>query len=269
MTPKIIVFAFALLAAVLWIGFNQARLERKLANLQAQNQQFALELSNRPVSALDGLKEAQARLAETELALNLAEQRLSALTAQLNSMQRRPQPMSRAPYIVEPMTRFTPVEHSPASSHSPNGELLSRGWGPEQLLGPPNTTQAGDISTAWASRNPDGGEEWLKLEYPQAVDLAEVRVRETYHPGAIVKVTAFFPNGQEVTLWEGRERAAQAPTESSFPVNGSVRASSVKIYLDTRLVPGWNEIDAVELVGRDGSRQWATSATASSTFAEQ
>jgi len=43
---------------------------------------------------------------------------------------------------------------------------------------------------------------------------------------------------------------------------------SVKVYLDTRRVPGWNEIDAVELVGRDGTRQWATAATAISTFVE-
>jgi len=40
------------------------------------------------------------------------------------------------------------------------------------------------------------------------------------------------------------------------------------VYLDRRRVPGWNEIDAVELVGRDGSRQWATSAIASSSYAE-
>ena len=41
------------------------------------------------------------------------------------------------------------------------------------------------------------------------------------------------------------------------------------IHLDTTRVPGWNELDAVELVGRDGSRQWATSADASSTYAER
>jgi hypothetical protein len=42
----------------------------------------------------------------------------------------------------------------------------------------------------------------------------------------------------------------------------------VRVYLDTAKVPGWNEIDAVELIGRDGTRQWAVSATASSTYAQ-
>jgi hypothetical protein len=32
-------------------------------------------------------------------------------------------------------------------------------------------------------------------------------------------------------------------------------------------VPGWNEIDAVELIG-DGIRQWAKSAAASSSFSD-
>lgn len=43
----------------------------------------------------------------------------------------------------------------------------------------------------------------------------------------------------------------------------------MRIYLDTALSPGWEEIDAVELVAKDGSRQWATSASASSTYAER
>lgn len=55
---------------------------------------------------------------------------------------------------------------------------------------------------------------------------------------------------------------------SEFPVDGTVRAQSVKVYLDTARVLGWNEIDAVEIVGRDGSRQWATASRASSSYAD-
>ncbi len=125
-----------------------------------------------------------------------------------------------------------------------------------------------DISTAWASREQDGGEEWLKLDYENAVDIAEVRVRETYNPGAVSKITAMLPNGGEVVLWEGVEPSAAAPVEMSFQVPASVNARSVKVYLDTTRVPGWNEIDAVELIGRDRSHQWAKQVSASSTFAE-
>jgi hypothetical protein len=69
-------------------------------------------------------------------------------------------------------------------------------------------------------------------------------------------------------LWEGAEPAAQPPVDFSVPVQGNVLANSIKVYLDTARVPGWNEIDAVELIGRDGSRQWAKQASASSTYAD-
>ena len=65
------------------------------------------------------------------------------------------------------------------------------------------------------------------------------------------------------------EGAGVAPVERVFPVSGAISASGVRVYLDTQRVPGWNEIDAVELVGRDGSRQWAAHARASSSFADR
>ena len=139
---------------------------------------------------------------------------------------------------------------------------------PEQATGPPDTLAADDLPTAWASREPDAGEEWLKLEYERDVQIAAVRVRETYNPGAVSKVVAVIEGGAEIVLWEGTEPPGEAPVEVEFPVTQVVVAKSVKIYLDKRRVPGWNEIDAVELVGHDGSRQWAQGATASSTYAE-
>jgi hypothetical protein len=116
---------------------------------------------------------------------------------------------------------------------------------------------------------PDGGAEWLKVDYERETQVAEVRVRETYNPGAIVRVTAVLAGGEEALLWEGEEPSAQAPIDRSFPVaNVNVPTKSIKIYLDTKKVPGWNEIDAVELIGKDGSRQWATQASASSSYAD-
>ncbi len=89
----------------------------------------------------------------------------------------------------------------------------------------------------------------MKLDYEKVTNLAEVRVRETYNPGAVSKVTAFLPDGREVTILEGVE-----PVDRRFVVPYSLQASSAKAYLDTRRVPGWNEIDAVELIGRNSSR---------------
>jgi hypothetical protein len=55
----------------------------------------------------------------------------------------------------------------------------------------------------------------------------------------------------------------------SFPVPPGVRSDQIKVYLDTARVPGWNEIDAVELIGADGTRQWASGSSASSYYGDQ
>lgn len=144
-----------------------------------------------------------------------------------------------------------------------------RSWGPEQATGAPDTPQAGDIQTAWASLQPDGGPEWLQVEFDRAVKIAEIRIRETFNPGAVNKVTAIAADGKEEVVWEGEDPTKTAPGDLVVKAQKDVTAGMVKIHLDSNKVPGWNEIDAVELVGADGSRQWASRASASSTYAEQ
>ncbi len=142
-----------------------------------------------------------------------------------------------------------------------------RAWGEEQIVGPPDTPTAADARTAWASQQADGGPEWLMAHFENTVDVAEVRIRETFNPGAISKVTGKV-NGQEVVLWEGTATGGTAPRDFVVPVQGNLQANAVTVHLDTTRVAGWNEIDAVELVGKDGSRQWARSASASSSYAD-
>jgi len=144
-----------------------------------------------------------------------------------------------------------------------------RGWGPEQATGAPDTPQEGDFPTAWASLKPDDGPEWLQVEYARPVAIKEVRIRESFNPGAVKKVTAFGDDDKEKTLWEGEDPTKQAPTDFVVQPKDHVTAKRVKIYLDAARVPGWNEIDAVELVGMDDTRQWAVKATASSSYAER
>ena len=201
-----------------------------------------------------------------------------------------PSPMTPAPATFQPVaaeaptlprravpeydpTRPPPPEPAPAPA--PASESLTafapptrRSWGQEQILGAPDTEHAGDVPTAWASREPDGGPEWLQAGFDREVGIAEVRIRETYNPGAISKVTALV-GGQETVLWEGTAAGGTVPRDFVVRPPFDVRAQSVTVHLDTTRIPGWNELDAVELVGRDGSRQWATSAHASSTFAER
>ncbi|HEY0074318.1 MAG TPA: hypothetical protein VGB77_09470, partial [Abditibacteriaceae bacterium] len=141
-------------------------------------------------------------------------------------------------------------------------------WGPEQLLGEPDSPQHGDQSTAWASKGQDDQDEWLLLEYPAPIAANSIKIYETYNPGSINKITAFGLDGREEPLWAGQDNP---PAETMF-VNQknfprTFKTNRIKLYLDSRRVPGWNEIDAVGLIDKAGQIFWASNAECSSTYA--
>ncbi len=145
-----------------------------------------------------------------------------------------------------------------------------RAWGPEQAIGEPDTPEAGDQATAWASRSPDDMEEWLICEYENAVMVAAVSVHETYNPGALYKVTAFNDAGEEVIAWEGEDPTPRAEPKgiSVIPVKLEFATKRIKLYLDSPAVPGWNEIDAVAIEDESAAKQWAVNIECSTTYAE-
>jgi len=70
------------------------------------------------------------------------------------------------------------------------------------------------------------------------------------------------------TLWEGIAVEGASPRWFEPPLaraSGPVR--TIRVVLDTNRIGGWNEIDAVELVG-GGEGQWAQVARASSSYAD-
>ena len=122
-----------------------------------------------------------------------------------------------------------------------------------QATGAPNVTSYGDRPEAWASKSADNSEEWLKLTFARPVRASAVRVRQTQNPGAIVKVEAFAADGRSAVVWSGHDSTAYPKNQIAwftatfepppFPV------VAIKLTLDSAAVKGWNEIDAVQLVG--------------------
>ncbi|HKB16971.1 MAG TPA: hypothetical protein VKF62_12975 [Planctomycetota bacterium] len=146
-----------------------------------------------------------------------------------------------------------------------------RPWGPEQATGQPDTPTAGDHASAWASLTPDGGNEWLLLEFPEAAQPSGVRVHESYNPGAVTQASVLHADGREEFVWAGADPtppgAGQGVSWIPFRTQGKTR--KVKLYLNSAGVPGWNEIDAVGLVDVAGRLQWASAASASSSYASR
>ena len=145
-----------------------------------------------------------------------------------------------------------------------------RAWGPEQATGEPDTNMAGDIQTAWASQSQDDQDEWLMMEYAEAVIPTAVLVHETYNPGALVRVTAFKLDGTEVELWKGQDPTGTDAEMgvSEIPVKVDFKTNRIRIHIASKDVPGWNEIDAVGIRDKDKKIHWAVSADASTTYAQ-
>ncbi|HLX63571.1 MAG TPA: hypothetical protein VKX17_20040 [Planctomycetota bacterium] len=239
------------------------------AQYAAQSQAVS-ELRNQMISQ----READSSLA-AELRNELATQRnmieslknLAATRTPANVVTADPN-VTRRPRVVRP--RIADPELPVAQPLQP--VLKGRAWGPEQATGEPDTFQAGDMQTAWASRTQDDQPEWLMLDYEKAVNITKVKVYETYNPGALVRVTVFDEKtGKEIEVWQGKDPTPMGAGMgvSEIALAEPRNSKRVKIYLDSPHVPGWNEIDAVGIVDDAGKVQWAANATASSTFAEQ
>ncbi|HZR30074.1 MAG TPA: hypothetical protein VFA71_14950 [Terriglobales bacterium] len=123
-------------------------------------------------------------------------------------------------------------------------------WSPMQVTGQPNVEHYGDDGRAWAPKTEDGGIEWVDLTYAKPVNASEVRIRESCGSGAVVRLELFDDQGNPHKVWQGDD-----PTKDlnyfiiKFPPT-SYKTNHLKITLATNAVPGWNEIDAVQLIGK-------------------
>jgi len=142
-------------------------------------------------------------------------------------------------------------------------------WAGWQATGAPDTPMSGDCSLAWCPATADGQAEWLILDYPTPVVPKELHIYENYAPGAVNRVTIFKENGEEIEAWRGQDPTPATSTAgiSKISVNLPFKTLRVKIYIDSKNVVGWNEIDAVGLLDETGSIQWASDVQDSSSYA--
>lgn len=149
-------------------------------------------------------------------------------------------------------------------------EPSAAAWSVTQAVGPPNTFVIGDVSTAWASKTPDGQGEWLLLTYDAPVDVSAVLVHETFNPGAVSRVDAILPDDQVIVLWSGEPKAIAADSPRLFfcKPKTTVKTAKIRVTIASDVVSGWNEIDAVGVLDSEGKVHWAKEATASSSYSD-
>ncbi|MGH2626843.1 MAG: hypothetical protein ACRDHY_09360, partial [Anaerolineales bacterium] len=141
-----------------------------------------------------------------------------------------------------------------AASATASSEYGNPSWAASQATGEPDTLECGDIETAWASASSDS-EEWLELTYDVPVWVSQVNIVQTYNPNQVVRVELQNGDGQYQTIYEGepsQESGCPFTLEIDVP-RADFAADSVVVVIDQSVLGlGWNEIDAVELIGTAG-----------------
>ena len=128
-----------------------------------------------------------------------------------------------------------------------SSEYGATDWSAAQVTGAPDSP-GGDARTAWAAKDADAGPEWLRLKYPASVRVSKVRIHENLTPGGVVAIDVVGEDGVRRRAWEGEDRSGDAPAWFEADLQGFV-GREIVILLDTKKHAGWEEIDAVELLG--------------------
>jgi len=124
---------------------------------------------------------------------------------------------------------------------------------PNAATGEPDVERYGDDGHSWASQTADKGVEWLEVKFARPVQATELRIRQNSGPGAIIKVEIIDEGGAKHVVWQGVDEQKYEPSSIAWWRNAfektPFKVAGARITLATNAVPGWNEIDAVQLLG--------------------
>jgi hypothetical protein len=130
-----------------------------------------------------------------------------------------------------------------------NDATGSSSYSPNQATGEPNVQVYSTTPQAWSAKTPDSGIEWLELTFSKPVFATAVRVRESSGSGAVIKIEVFDDKGAGHPVWSGTDSTKELNyLIAEFPKT-AFKTNRVKLTLATNVVGGWNQIDAVQLVG--------------------
>ncbi len=169
-----------------------------------------------------------------------------------------PAAISRAGDELATEKRFlqTGVIYQWAVSAEASSEFSSPEWSAEQAVGRPDSPGCGDYQFSWASAASDSIDT-LIVKFPILVYPLEIIIHESFNSDQVTKVEVQDPErlGYYTVLQKNPIRVDRpCPYELIVPVEGiDFLTNTVRITVDqSQLGLGWNEIDAVQLIGRRG-----------------
>jgi hypothetical protein len=140
-----------------------------------------------------------------------------------------------------------------AASATASSEYSDPNWAAIQATGAPDTFECGDYGTAWASESSDTVE-WIELSFDTPVIPTEINIYQTYSPDQVTQVELIDLTSTYYTVYTASPQdmsGGACPYILSIPVeDADYQTMGLRITIDqSALGLGWNEIDAVELVG--------------------
>jgi len=150
----------------------------------------------------------------------------------------------------------TGVIYQWAISAEASSEFSDPEWNAEQSVGIPDSPGCGDYQFSWASAASDSIDT-LTVQFSELVIPLEIIIHESFNPDQISKVEVQDPESQGyyTVLQKNPLRVDRpCPFELVIPVEGiDFLTNTVRITVDqSQLGLGWNEIDAVQLIGIRG-----------------
>ncbi len=125
-------------------------------------------------------------------------------------------------------------------------------WAAEQATGEPDTERCGDFQTAWASSGSDSVE-WLEVQFETPVFVTGVNIVQTFNSNQITNVELIGIAGRSETVFEQQPVQVDQPCPYTLSIaveKTNTLYNGVRITVDQSVLGlGWNEIDAVQLVG--------------------
>ncbi|MEE8357700.1 MAG: hypothetical protein V3R33_10370 [Anaerolineales bacterium] len=161
-----------------------------------------------------------------------------------------------ARFISESPFPETGVIYQWAISAEASSEFSNPEWSAEQSVGLPDSPGCGDYQFSWASAASDSIDT-LTVKFSELVIPQEIIIHQSFNPDQISKVEVQDPESQGyyTVLHKNPLRVDRpCPFELVVPVEGiDFFTNTVRITVDqSQLGLGWNEIDAVQLIGIRG-----------------
>jgi len=133
-----------------------------------------------------------------------------------------------------------------------SSEFADPEWAAVQATGAPDTPRCGDYQTAWATAGSDT-RETLVLTYTVPVKVMAINIVQTFNPNQVIQVELVGAYERAVTVFEGQPAQVDQPCPYilSIPIDKTEEHfNKMRITVDQSVLGlGWNQIDAVELIG--------------------